>query len=151
VNRTTIYLDTEFNGFGGQLISMGLVVRPGRSLYFVLPLPDDIDPWVQEHVIPNLLRRAPTPPDIARAILANWLAEIGPAHIIADWPEDIAHFCQFLITGPGTRIDTPSLTFEIRRDLNSERSTVPHNALYDAIAIAAMDADLAALTRKDSR
>lgn len=53
---------------------------------------------------------------------------------IADWPEDVAHFCNFLITGPGTRIDTPPLTFEVRRDLDAV-SKIPHNALEDARAM----------------
>jgi hypothetical protein len=56
-------------------------------------------------------------------------------HIIADWPEDISHFCNALLTGPGTRLNTPRLTMEVRRDLHGD-SKIPHNALEDARAIA---------------
>jgi hypothetical protein len=55
-------------------------------------------------------------------------------HLVADWPEDIQHFCEALITAPGLRIDTPPLTMEIRRDLDAV-SALPHNALEDARAI----------------
>lgn len=42
-----IFIDCEFNGFGGQLMSMALVAEDGREFYEVLPLPllDDIDPF----------------------------------------------------------------------------------------------------------
>lgn len=41
-----IYVDCEFNGFGGELMSMALVAEDGREWYNVLPLPRDIEPWV---------------------------------------------------------------------------------------------------------
>ena len=56
-------------------------------------------------------------------------------HIIADWPEDISHFCNALLTGPGTRLNAPRLTMEVCRDLHGD-SKIPHNALEDARAIA---------------
>ena len=45
------FLDTEFNGFGGELLSLALVPDEGdREFYVVLPLPDTLDPWVERHV-----------------------------------------------------------------------------------------------------
>jgi hypothetical protein len=65
----------------------------------------------------------------------NWLSDPQLfMKIIADWPEDIKHFCDALITGPGLRLDTPPLTMEIRRDIDAV-SAVPHNALEDARGI----------------
>ena len=65
--------------------------------------------------------------------LRLWLAQFDAVHIVADWPEDIAHFCKALITGPGYRLDTPPLTMEVLRiDAGSE---LPHNALADARGI----------------
>nr|MBA4771246.1 hypothetical protein [Sphingobium sp.] len=49
------FLDTEFNGFGGTLISVALVPEHGDQEFYVsLPLPDEIEPWVAKHVIPYL-------------------------------------------------------------------------------------------------
>ena len=49
------FLDTEFNGFGGELISIALVPEYGdQEFYAVLPLPAYLHPWVERHVIPYL-------------------------------------------------------------------------------------------------
>jgi hypothetical protein len=66
--------------------------------------------------------------------LHGFLKTYDSIHIVADWPEDIKHFCDALIIGPGIRIDTPPLTMEVRRDLDAD-SELPHNALADARAI----------------
>ena len=70
--------------------------------------------------------------------LCQFLSQFDSAHIVADWPEDISHFCNALIVGPGMRIDTPPLTLEVRRDLpnTADISRVPHNALEDARSLA---------------
>ena len=47
------FLDTEFNGFGGELISLALVPEHGHDEYYaVLPLPDELHPWVERNVVP---------------------------------------------------------------------------------------------------
>lgn len=129
----TLYLDTEFNGFGGELISLALV-GDTSEFYSVLPPPAVIDPWVLENVMPRLFRDADSH-EVFQKRLSVWLGQFERIHIVADWPDDIAYFCRALITGPGERIDTPPLTFEIRRDLGSEGSRMPHNALADACAL----------------
>ena len=49
------FLDTEFNGFGGALISLALVPEYGdQDFYVSLPLPAEIHPWVEQNVIPYL-------------------------------------------------------------------------------------------------
>lgn len=128
-----VWIDTEFNGFNGDLISMALVDEHRRQLYFVLTMPQEIDPWVAEHVIP-ILGKAPIGRVLAQLYLQAFLDNYDSVHLIADWPEDIAHFCRFLITKPGERISTPSLTMEIRRDLDAVSET-PHNALCDVLAM----------------
>ena len=46
-------LDTEFNGFGGQLLSLALVREDDFSLYITYDRQGLlIDPWVQDNVIP---------------------------------------------------------------------------------------------------
>lgn len=59
-------------------------------------------------------------------------------HVIADWPVDIQHLCDLLITGPGTMIDIPGITFEVKR-VDAYPTTlagaVQHNAWWDAMAL----------------
>ena len=127
-----LFIDGEWNGYRGELISMALVAEDGREFYAVLGCANP-EPWVAEHVMPKL----GVPPgflqesaESVQVRLALFLAQFDAAHIVADWPEDIERFCRLLITGPGTRIDTPPLTIEIVRvDAPSKN---PHNALADA-------------------
>lgn len=128
-----IWIDCEFNEFGGQLISLALVAEDGCEWYHVLPCSNP-GPWVAEHVMP-VLKKKPTDRHTFALLLQHWLRQFSAIHVIADWPEDISYFCQSLIVGPGMRIDTPPLTMEVRRDLDLILSETPHNALADAWAI----------------
>lgn len=130
-----IYIDCEFNEFRGELISMALVDEAGREFYEVLPCAKP-GAWVAEHVMPILGKPSVTFGQFQLS-LCQWLCVYDSIHIIADWPEDITHFCQSLIAGPGMRINTPPLTMEVRRDLDAV-SELPHNALADARAIRAL-------------
>jgi len=131
-----MFIDTEFNEYKGALISMALVTEDGREWYGVR-FCDDPGFWVKEHVMPVLSKKPERDSDLKK-LLQCWLMQFESCHIIADWPEDISHFCNFLITGPGERIKTPPLSFEIRSDLPNTAtiSRIPHNALEDAIALA---------------
>jgi hypothetical protein len=128
-----IWIDCEFNEFRGELISLALVSEDGREWYGVLPC-ENPGGWVAQHVMP-ILGRAPMEPKTFAMSLHRWLMQFDAIHVIADWPEDISHFCQALIVGPGERINTPPLTMEVRRDLDEVPSLLPHNALADARAI----------------
>lgn len=130
---TRIWIDCEFNEFRGDLISMALVAESGQEWYRVLPCSNP-GPWVAQHVMP-VLGIEPTERAEFTISLRRWLSPFRAVHVIADWPEDISHFCDSLIVGPGMRIDTPPLTLEIRRDLDGVVSELPHNALADARAI----------------
>lgn len=130
-----IWLDTEFNEFRGALISMALVSEDGRDWYCALDCPNP-GAWVAEHVMP-IIGIGPVSKHVFAASLQRWLMQFDVVHVIADWPEDISHFCQALIVGPGVRINTPPLTMEVRRDLDIVPSAIPHNALEDARAIMA--------------
>lgn len=123
-----LFIDGEWNGYRGELISMALVAEDGREFYAVLGCANP-EPWVAENVMPKLAGTRESI-DSAQVRLSLFLAQFDAAHIVADWPEDIERFCRLLITGPGTRIDTPPLTMEIVRvDAPSKN---PHNALADA-------------------
>lgn len=127
-----IWIDTEFNGFGGDLISMALVSESGSIFYESLGCDVPVE-WVAKNVMPCIAKQ-PISLNEFWEKLGNYLNQWDELHIIADWPEDIAHFCRALITGPGTAIPyTGSLTFEIDDSLVAE-SAIPHNALADAVA-----------------
>ena len=134
---TRLYLDTEFNGFGGQLISLALVPHDQSALpafYCELEVREQLDPWVRENVVPHL---ALVPRGYGRfqQKLAKYLHEVGDCTIIADWPDDIRYFCEALITGPGEILpQVPNINFVL--DLNiSYTSAVPHHAYHDAVGI----------------
>lgn len=128
-----LWLDCEFNGWNGQLISMALVAEDGREFYEVLPCESPVE-WVAENVMPHLGK-----PAVSQEVFADklrfFLQRFLDLQIIADWPDDIAYFCKALITGPGERIVTPPLAFYVI-EVQYE-SEVPHNALCDARAIRA--------------
>ncbi len=138
-------LDTEFNEFQGELISIALVAEDLEiNFYEVLPC-ENPGPWVAQHVIP-VLNKTPihTDPEIARWLLTEklqkWFSQFGDSEIeiICDWPDDVRYLCETLITGPGYMIQTPPvIKFTIDRNLPStaENSKIPHNALEDAIAL----------------
>jgi hypothetical protein len=138
------FLDTEYNGSGGALLSLALVPDEGEELYLTLDWSGTLDPWVERNVLPYLdtepdslgsprMSRA----DAARTI-AHYLAGDADPLIAADWPEDIAQINMLLVTGPGIMADVPGLRFQFMPLLGfstAANSKVPHNALHDARAL----------------
>jgi hypothetical protein len=139
------FLDTEFNGFEGSLISLALVPEHGdQEFYVVLPLPEELHPWVARHVIPYL-QSVPEEMSYGRisrldaaAAIAEYLAGDTDPLIVADWPEDIAHFCSLIVTKAGDMAPIGSLRFQFLSSpgfSTAANSRVPHNALHDARAL----------------
>ena len=136
------FLDTEFNGFGGALISLALVPEFGdQELYAVVQLEEPPHGWVERNVIPYLgcvppgLDARPISRGEAASEIARYLAADAKPVIVADWPDDIAYFCSLLVTGPGEIAAVGSLTFEFLSSpgfSTAKNSHVPHNALHDA-------------------
>lgn len=138
------FLDTEFNGFGGDLISLALVPEYGdQEYYVVIPLEAPPEPWVERHVIPYLERVPPLSYNrldrvAAAHDVAAYLATDDDPVIVADWPEDIALFCRLLLVGATEIVDISSMRFEFHRTpgfSTARNSKVPHNALHDARAL----------------
>ena len=131
-----LYLDTEFNSFGGKLMSMALVPEDSMypEFYCEIEMNDQLHPWVRDNVVPHLIM-VPCTHNEFQQKLAAYLREIGECVIVADWPDDIRYFCESLITGPGDMINLKSnIKFELNFDIHYE-SEVPHSALWDARAI----------------
>ena len=141
------FLDTEFNEFGGDIISLALVREDGESIYLVYPELPEYGPWVKENVVP-IIWSIPSPlPGMAYELkskeegaylLANFLRGDSEPIIISDWPDDIKYFCQAVITGPGMMAAIDNIIFQMIR-VNAYPTTledaVQHNAWWDAKAL----------------
>lgn len=138
------FLDTEFNGFGGALLSLALVPEDGTEFYVTLRSDAALHPWVERNVAPyldhvpvGLVSERMSRRDAAIA-LSHYLAVDPAPEIVADWPEDIAQFSYLLTTGPGEMVPVPPITFQLVPFGNfstAANSQVPHNALHDARAL----------------
>ena len=152
------FLDTEFNGFAGALLSLALVPEDGgEEFYVTLDWSGPLEPWVEINVVPYLdtvpdaLVSARLGREQAAKALSAWLIHehelqtvahypesVTALEIVADWPEDIAQICMLLLKGPGAMVQVPQLVFrliELPGFSTAENSKVPHNALHDARAL----------------
>lgn len=134
-----LFLDTEFNGFGGELISMGIVASDGHEFYAVKTIPSDPHPWVAEHVLPFLAIEgydAEPAPDFMHEF-SKFMWRYNGAEVIADWPADFEHFCNLLTWNgmeAGWRIPI-EVTMRLLRGSPDISPQIPHNALSDARAL----------------
>lgn len=130
-----LFLDTEFNGFGGGLISLALhrPDKPEQDWYEVLAIPEHPEPFVRDHVLP-VVNRQPIGLDAFTTSLRARLVSYASPRIVADWPEDFGHLLRFLCAAGGKQ-----LQFECTLELvlsGKLDSAIPHNALEDAKALA---------------
>ena len=152
------FLDTEYNGFGGALLSLALVPEDGgEEFYVTLETEGPIEPWVERHVVPflDMVPESLISPRLSRRAaaeaIASWLAReyetlvmvrypdpVPALRITADWPEDIAQLAILLVIGPGQMLPVPPLALELlpmNGFSTAANSVVPHNALHDARAL----------------
>ena len=151
------FLDTEYNGWGGALLSLALVPEDGgQEFYVTLNCSDPLEEWVARNVIPYLdsVPEALVSPRVGRADAARelsaWLMREHDAQslahypdsvelsVVADWPEDISLICGLLMIGPGLVVDIPPMRFQLLQlpgFSTAANSKVPHNALHDARAL----------------
>ncbi len=131
------FVDCEFNGFGGPLISIAAVPEaPDAPSFYQATGCDDPIPWVQERVLPVLNIR-PVPPAEMACAFAVYLEDDPDPLLVADWPEDIAHAAQLLALGT-RRLLAGAVRFELLEVSNFSTdvlSKVPHNAHEDALAL----------------
>ena len=138
-------LDCEFNGFGGELISLALSGEAGE-LYLVRPQDElnamDTHYWVAEHVLPFLSLPDALPAVLplvrfGRAIQAFLASDPAPT-VVTYWPEDLMHLMQCLIIAPGQRVKIPELSLrlvQVSAYPSEITHAVQHNALWDARAL----------------
>ena len=138
---TRYFLDCEFNGMGGNLISLALVSDDGQELYAATSCLAPV-PWVGDNVMPIIRCAGAEPISCSRShfglLITEFLDTDSDPIIVADWPDDIAYFCKALIVAPGQMVGIPSIKFEMRR-VDAYPTTLPgaiqHNALWDARAL----------------
>jgi hypothetical protein len=148
------FIDFEFNGMGGDLISAGITRQDGHTRYYIddgkieeLVLAKMLDPWVEENVLPILYA---TPHGVVPFHMpsSDWGAVISDfiycdgtmPTIYADWMSDIADLMNLFITGPGTAVPMGDETHLVcLRHLDVYPTTlsgaVQHNAAWDALAL----------------
>jgi hypothetical protein len=137
-----LFLDTEFNGHGGELISLALACTDGSEWYGVLPLENVTHPWVSQNVIPKLFELPPTDggamlhyPDF-RVSLHAYLKPRSGAVIYADWPADFGHLMQVMIGPSFNHAWAMQLRLHLINTPDGEpKPEIPHNALSDARAL----------------
>ncbi len=129
-----LYVDCEFNGFGGELMSMAIVADDGSEWYEVLPLPATIEPWVAANVVP-LLDKQPIDMEAFRASLFAYLRRYDAPTIIVDWYADLVHFFGCFAGRHHAESVAFSCNARLITDVPEYHPEVPHNALSDARAI----------------
>ena len=141
------YIDCEFDGHGGPLLSFAIVDENGGALHLRVNDAGPVcDPWVAENVIPimgdcpGFTLFASVPLNHVGRELREFIGTCDPV-IIADSPVDIGRFCQALSTGEDggwASADYPLMRFEVHNvDCwpNEMLGGVQHNAAWDAMAL----------------
>lgn len=142
----SFYIDCEFDGHGGPLISLALVREDGRSLYIRIQNIAVADPWVAANVLPVMDHHfADVAPmackDEVGSEVRKFIGDVTHPTIIADSPVDIGRFCTAVSTSPDGKwasTDFMRITFEVHNvdcyptDLPG---AVQHNAWWDAMAL----------------
>jgi hypothetical protein len=139
------YIDCEFDGHGGPLLSIAIVEEDGRSVHIEADVKAS-DPWVLANVVPLMDKHDATDctrvhPDAVGGMIRWFIGNADRPTIIADSPVDIGRFCQAISTGEDggwASADYPLMTFEVHNvdcyptDLPG---AVQHNAWWDAMAL----------------
>lgn len=135
------FLDTEFDGYGGPLLSLALVREDGAGVYYVLRDRAN-DEWVRRNVLPILYAARVGGKmwerDAAAMDIAWFLRDDPEPVIVTDWPADIRYFCELIEFPAGQMAPIAQLAFELHR-VDAYPTTLPdalqHNAWWDAMAL----------------
>ena len=135
-----IFLDCEFDGFDGPLLSIGLIDSDGRGFYAVLTnnVENAQNQWVKDNVIP-LIAEANTHVHYLDEYqlfrhLSSFLSVYSKITIIADWPADLGYFFKYL-TNKGMAPSIAPVRSLLLPVLDANDSIVRHNAYEDAVAL----------------
>lgn len=139
------YIDCEFDGHGGPLLSIALVHEGGDSIHIAVDVAA-MDLWVLRNVVPLMDgheagESVKVAPNDVGGVIRSFMDDCEDIVIIADSPVDIGRFCAALSTGDDGRwaaTDRDLIRFEVHNvdcyptDLPG---AVQHNAWWDAMAL----------------
>ena len=139
-----VYIDCEFDGHNGPLLSVALVRESGDSIHIRADV-EPMDLWVRQNVLPLMDSHKAARSEKVYAyevggVIRSFLGEGSPV-IVCDSPQDARYFSQALTTAPdGGYAPFPfdGLTIEVL-GVDAYPTTlegaVQHNAWWDAMAL----------------
>lgn len=132
------FVDAEFNGYGGELISLAAVPETNGSPHFYQAIGCQKPIlWVRTHIIP-VLQVAPRSKGEVAHNFAHYLEPDPAPVLISDCPESLAHAVLMLTDGRGGRLLQARVRTELlpASDFSAvAHSETPYNAYRDAIAL----------------
>lgn len=149
VEAATYYIDCEFDGHNGPLLSIAMVREDGYSLHVAVRDIAISDPWVAENVLPSIdshnadIGCSVRINEVGR-VLRDFIGDCQNPTIIADSPVDIGRFCRAISTGSDggwASANYPGMTFIVRNVScypTALEGAVQHNAWWDAMALRAV-------------
>lgn len=139
------YIDCEFDGHNGPLLSMAIVREDSRSIH-IETTAIATDPWVVANVVPAMSENDATTHSLVQpyqvgAQVREFIGHDDAPVIVADSPVDIGRFCTALTTSSQGGYEPnvwDRLTFEVH-DVDCYPTelvgAVQHNAWWDAMAL----------------
>lgn len=132
------FVDAEFNGFGGELISLAAVPELSGPAPFYQAIGCQRPAlWVRTHIIP-VLQIAPRSRAEVAHLFSTYLENDPKPLLVSDCPESLAHATLLLSDPRGQRLVRSRVQFELlpASDFSaSAHSETPDNAYRDAIAL----------------
>ena len=129
-----LFLDCEFNGDNGFLISMGFVSLDGTQEFYEVVEHGPTNEWVTENVIP-ILNKPAISKETFKEKLTAFLLQFPSIQIIVDHGSDAWYFADYLKGIEGKRAIEIPVDIRIDSTLTAKHSTLLHNALEDAKAL----------------
>jgi hypothetical protein len=132
------FVDAEFNGFGGELVSLAAVPETNERPHFYEAVGCQRPSlWVRINLIPVLQTRPRSWGEVAH-LFASYLEADPEPVIVSDCAESLAHAALLLTDRAGGRLMGARVRFELlpQSDFSAQAvSETPNNAYRDAIAL----------------
>jgi hypothetical protein len=129
------FIDCEFNGGHGELMSMAIISEDGQRVFYeVVEHKQPTVEWVAENVVPILDKPALTSA-VFKERLKKFLDAFPKLTLIADHAADIFYFTQQIVGAEGWMMVEYQLDMRVDPVISAKKSTRKHNALEDAKAL----------------
>ncbi|MNC07887.1 3'-5' exoribonuclease [compost metagenome] len=129
------FIDCEFNGGHGELISMAIISQDGQRVFYeVVEHTQPTVEWVQENVMP-ILNKPAVSMEVFKERLKKFLEAFPRLTLIADHMADLFYFAQKVIGAEGWMMVDYPVAMLFDPVISAKKSTQKHNALEDAKAI----------------